>query len=132
MQTKKNAKVFHIQKSGHFAKNQDSLRYVLYTKSRIFYVTQFFMNFSILEFLYKKHETLRYMTFLYTKSQTLRKNQDNLRHVFIYKNLDTLYCTIFLWIFEIGGGGEIFLYAKNNAFCFTFFFQKRMHLPLCF
>ena len=48
--------------------------------------------------------TLFYVTFLYVKIQTLRKKQDNLRYVFIYKNPDNLRCAIFHRIFEIDGG----------------------------
>ena len=85
-----------------------------------------------------------YWTFLYSKIQTLRKKQDNLRYVFIYKNPDTLCYTIFYRIFEIGGGGGAFLYAKNNALfvtflyaknntlCVTFYIQKALHLALHF
>ena len=43
----------------------------------------------------QKHDTLRYVTFLYTKTQTLRKNQDNLRYVYIYIYPDTLRYAIF-------------------------------------
>ena len=38
----------------------------------------------------------KYETFFYTKLQTLSKNQDNVRHVFIYKR-NTLYVTRFSW-----------------------------------
>ena len=55
-----------------------------------------------LAFLYKKHDTLRYVTFLYTKSQTLCKNQDNFRYVCVYKKQDTLRYVIFHEIFEVG------------------------------
>ena len=48
----------------------------LYIKRNTLYVTGFFMNFLKLAFIYKKHDTLRYVTFLYTKSWTLRKKQD--------------------------------------------------------
>ena len=43
-----------------------------------------------LVFIKRKHNTLRYMMFLHTKIPTLRKRQDNLRYIFIYKNSDTL------------------------------------------
>ena len=42
------------------------------------------MKILKLAFIYKNHDTLRYVMFLYTKSQTLRKNKDNLRYVFMY------------------------------------------------
>ena len=93
--------------------------------------------FLKLEFKYKNHDTLRYGTELYTKSQTFRKNQDNLRYIFIYKNLDTLQNTIFHMIFEIEGGRGRFIYKKqctlryifiqkNNALCIMFYFLKAL------
>ena len=81
-------------------KKQDTLRHAI------------FMNILKLEFLYKKHDTLRYVTILNTKSQTLRKKQGNLRYVFIYKNPDTLRYAIFHGVFEISGGGVIFICKK--------------------
>ena len=85
-----------------------------------------------LEFIYKNHDTSRYVTFLYTKMQTLRKKQDNLCYVLIYK-IRTLYVTRFLlnswnWRRE----GVAFLYAKSNAFCVTLYLQKTMHYALRF
>ena len=43
---------------------------------------------------------------------------------FLYKNMDTLRYSIFHWIFEIGGGGGAFLYAKKDALCVTFLYAK--------
>ena len=78
------------------------------------YVAQFFNNNLNLVFIYKKHDTLRYVMFLYTKRQTLRKKKDNLRYVYIYKNLDTLHYAIFHWVFLIDGmGGGIFICKKQ-------------------
>ena len=102
----------------------------LYTKIKILYVTQFFMKILKLAFLYKNHETFRYVRFLYTKSQTLSKKQDNLRYVFIYKNPDTLRYAIFHWIFEIeGGGGYI---EKQYTLGYIFIFKKQCNLPYVF
>ena len=116
----------------------------LFPKSNTIYVTQFFMKFLNLVFIYRKNDTLSYVMFLYTKSQKLRKNKDNLRYVFIYKNMDTLRYAILHWIFVIGGEGETFLYAKkyslfitflyakNNALCVPFFYTKILILGVIF
>ena len=57
-----------------------------------FYIKKInFMKCLKLAFIYKKPDTLRYVTFLYTKSHILRKKQDNFYYVFIYKNLDTFF-----------------------------------------
>ena len=95
----KNAKRFYIQKARHFVKGKTISVMFLFTKSKTLYVTIFFMKFLKLAFIYKNYDTLRYMIFLYTKIQTLRKKQDNLRYVFIYKNPDILRYAIFQWIF---------------------------------
>ena len=71
-------------------KKQDNSRYVFNPKRKTLYVTQFFMKILKLAFAYKKDDTLCYVSFLYTKIQTLRKKHDHLRYVFIYKKLDTL------------------------------------------
>ena len=80
------------------------------------------MKILKLAFIYKKHNTLRYVTFLHTKTLTLRKKQDNLRFIFIYKIPDTLSYAIFHGIIEIVGGGGTFLYPKKNALFVTFIY----------
>ena len=89
-------------------KKQDSSRYVLFKKSLTINITRFFMKILNLIIVYKKHDNLRYVTCLYTRSQTLQKQQDNLCYVFIYKMPDTLRYAIFHWMFGIGGGGGHF------------------------
>ena len=88
IEKEKNVKRVLIQKARHFAKSKTILVKFLYFKSDPLYVTRLFVTFLKLAFIYKKHETLRYVTFLYTKIQALRKKQDILRYVFIYKNPD--------------------------------------------
>ena len=53
------------------------------------------MKILNLLFIYKKHNTFRYVMFLYTKIQTLFKNQDNFRSVFLLKKDYTLRYAIF-------------------------------------
>ena len=78
----------------------------------------------------KKRKPFVLRKFLYTKSQTLHKNLDNLHYLFIYKNPDTLRYAIFHRIFEIGGGGGG--YAKNNTICITLLFAKKYVLYVTF
>ena len=70
------ALLFYSQKSGHFT---------LRDFSCIFFYWHLY--------IYIKHDTLRYVTFLYPKSQTLRKKQDNFRYVFLYTKSRTLCVT---------------------------------------
>ena len=49
--------------------------------------------------IYKNQKKFRNVS--YKKSQTLCKKQENFRYVFIYKNQDTLYSTIFHENFEV-------------------------------
>ena len=52
-------------------------------------------------YIYKKQKNVKCL-YIYTKIQTLCKNQDNLRYVFIHKKPDNLRYAIFNEIFEIG------------------------------
>ena len=93
--------VYIYAKSQTLSKKQDNFRYIFIHK--ILYTLLYAIFHEIFEigiYIYKTHDTLRYVTFLYTKSQTLRKKQDNLRYVFIL---------ILFICFRI-----IFLYAKEN------------------
>ena len=55
-------------KSQTLFNKKDDFHYVLYTKKQTPYVTRFFMKNLKLEFILKKHDTLRYVTFIYIKS----------------------------------------------------------------
>ena len=79
----------------------------LYTKFRRLNDTRFFMILLKLAFIYKKHDTLRYVAFLYTKNMTLQYIQ-KCEHFF---KGDFQY--IFLKWAEMGEH----LYEKNNALC---------------
>ena len=92
-------------------KKTDTLRYAIFHEI-----------FEIDIFLYgQKHDTLRNVTFLYTKGQTLRKKQSNLRNVFIYKKLDALHYAIFIKFLKLAKGGA-FLYAKKCTLRYIFIF----------
>ena len=96
-------------------KKQENFRYVFIYKMHDTVRYAIFMKILKLAFIYKNNDTLRYVKFVYTKSMTLYKKQDNLGYVFIYKNPDTLRYTIFHWIFEIGGGGGAFFKCKKQC-----------------
>ena len=72
------------------------------------------------------------MMFLYEKSQTLRKNQDNLPKFFFIENPYTLRYAIFNGNFEIGVGGLHFYEQKSVHFALNFYLQKTMLFPLRF
>ena len=133
---KKIAKRFYTQKARHFAKIYTIYVTFLYTKSMTLYSSRFFMKKLRLAFIYKQHETLRSVTFLYTKRQTLRKKQDNLRY-FLYTKTRTLCVTQFFnEVLKLAEGGRHFylhkimhfaLYfnmQKNNALCVMFLYLK--------
>ena len=118
---KQNVHVFIYTKSRkncetfvYIYKNPDTLQKVrqfalwFYSqKSRHLTLHDFSWFFLKLAFIYIQkawHFALRQI--LNTKSQTLQKEQENLRYVFYrYKKPDTLCYMIFHEIFEIGGGG---------------------------
>ena len=84
--------------------------------------------------------------YIYTKSQTIRKKQDNFRYAFIYKQLDTLRYTIFhetseisiciqkSWQFALR---EFFIYKKLDTsqkarqFALRFFIYKKPDTLRC-
>ena len=78
---------FYSQKSGHFMLRDFSL---------------LILHWHL--YIYKKHETLRYMTFYIQKDRHLEKARQVALKCFIYKNPDTLCYAIFHVMFEIGEG----------------------------
>ena len=67
----------YIQKARHFSKSTTIFVSFYLQKARQLPLNDFHAIFEIGTFI-QKHDTLRYMTFIYTKSRRLRKNQDNL------------------------------------------------------
>ena len=61
---KKNAKTF-IYKNSYTLQKARQFPLRLYVKSKTLYVTQFFMKILNLAFIYKNHDTLRYVKLLY-------------------------------------------------------------------
>ena len=119
---KKLRNVFIYKKPDTFQKaRQFPLRF--YTQKAIHWRYGIFMEFLKLEFIFKKHDTLRYVTFIYSKSMTLRKKQYNLRYVFIYRNPALFRYAIFIEFLKFAEGGGIYL-SKNNVLCVTFLYWK--------
>ena len=118
-----------------FFKNQDNSRYIfMYKKSDTLGHAIFHESFETVMYIQKSWHFVLCLV-LYTNSQSLRKNQDNLYYVFVYKKTDTLCYAIFEGTFEICKGGKglytkkctlryIFIY-KNNAICVTFYTHKK-------
>ena len=77
-----------------------------------------------LTFIYKKHDTLRYVTFFYTKKTRHFANKMTICVTVLYtENQTTLRCAIFIEFLKWRRGGDI-LYAKNNALFVTFLYPK--------
>ena len=100
------------------------------SKFHIYYLREISV-FGILKKIVCKQDWV-FLLFVYTKSQIIRKKQDNLRNVFIYKNPDTLRYVVFHGIFEIVGGGGHFYMQKTMHFTLNFYMQKTMHFALRF
>ena len=83
---------FYSQKSRHFTLRNFSL------KLRSWHL-----------YIFKKHDTLRYVTFLNTKPRHFEKSRKFSLRFFIYIKPDTLCYSIFHGIFETGGGEGAFL-----------------------
>ena len=94
-------------------------------------------------FIFKKHDILRYVTFLYTKTLTLHKKK-TICVTFLYTKIRTVCVTQFFMEFlKLAEGGGIFkynkksfyvtfLYPKNNALCVTFLNTKSLILSVTF
>ena len=65
----------YTQKARHFSKSKTICVTFLATKIHTLYATRFFMKIKKVLFINKKHDTLRYVTFLYKKSPTLGKSK---------------------------------------------------------
>ena len=87
------------------------------------------MKFLKLEFTYKKHDTLGYVTFLYTKSSTLHKKQDNLRYVLYTKIRHFCVPRFFIESLKFWRGGGAFIYKKTMYFALYFYIEKQCTLP---
>ena len=111
-------------------------KFITFKRIRHFTLRNFSWNFWNWHlYIYKKHDTLCYVTFLYTEIDTFRKKKDNLRYFFIIQKACHFALRNFHGIFEIGGGGVgIFInknnvlcikrsYARNNALSVTFYIQ---------
>ena len=139
---KKIAERFYIQRAIHFSKSKTITVAFLYPKSNSLYVAGFFMKFLKLAFIFKKNYALGYVTLLYTKSKTLRKNyirQFAIR--FIYKNPALCVPRFFNEFLKFAEGGDIYslkiqgtcvnlFYTKCLSLCLTFNNQKTMHFSL--
>ena len=113
-----------IQKSRHFAKSKTIRVTYLFTKIKRPSVTWFFMNMLRLEFVYKTHDTLRYMMCLYTQNPNTLQKARQLRLHFIHKKPDIFCYTIFHKMFEI----DLWI-QKSTTLCITWcvFIQKARH-----
>ena len=121
----------HIPKPDTFQKSRQFTLCFYSQKSRHFTLRDFHEVSYWHLCIYKKHDTLRYVTF-YTKSQTLRKKQDNFRFVFfIYKNSDTLHYAILMEFLNLAEGGGNFI-NKKQCTLRQKFICKKMHLALRF
>ena len=125
------SKRFYIQKSRQFAKIKTIPVTLLCTESKTIYISRLFMKMLKLAFIYKKHDTFRYVNFLYKKIQTLRKKQENVRYVFILKNPEHL--TSYDSLLKFGNCRRGGSYMKKTIHCeLHFYMQKKMHFALHF
>ena len=128
----KMSNVFIYRKTDTLQKvRQFMLRFYI-QKRMTLYVMQFFMKILQLVFIYKKHDTQRYVTFLCTKRRTLSKKQDNLRYVFIYKIWTLCITRFFIELLKLAEGEGNFYTHKKMHFALHFYIRKTMHFALRF
>ena len=113
----------YIQKSRHSVKSKAICVNFLWTITRNFTLRKISWDFEI-DIYIKNHDTLRYVTFLFSKSQTLRKIKTI--------SVTFLNFTIFHWIFEIDRGGRNFYICKKAFTMRYIIICKKMHFLLRF
>ena len=141
---RKNCQIFYITKSWHLAKSKTvSVNVFIYKKDHTFIFSIFDANFQFGIYIQKLWHFVLCDLF-YTESMTLRKKQDNLRYVFIYKNQDNLRYAIFVEFLKLLEGGGAFLYffkqctlryiliAKSIAICVMFLYTKSLTFCVTF
>ena len=108
---------------------QDNLRYVcIYKNQDTLRYTVFHEIFEIGIYIQKSwHFGLRDI-FIYKKPDTSQKARQFVLRFYLYKNPDIFCYAIFYGIFEIGGGGKTFLYARTMHFALHFYMQKKYTL----
>ena len=72
--------------------------------------------------------TVSYVTFLHTKSPTLRKKQEHLRYIFIYKIPETFHYATFMEFLKFMEGEGHFYILKTMHFALHFYMQKKCTL----
>ena len=86
------------------------------------------MKFLKLAFIYKKHDTLRYMTFLYTKSKIFRKKEDNFRYVLYPKIRHLCVMRFFIEFLNLRRGWDIYELKKQCTLRDIFILKKQCTL----
>ena len=97
--------VFYIKNARHFAKSKTICVTFLCTKIMLLYVTQFFKENVKLAFIHKKHNTLRYVTFLNTKSRHFAKIKTICVTVLFKTRLTLCVTQFFIEFLKLAEGG---------------------------
>ena len=90
------------------------------------------MKCSKIAFIYQKHDTLRYVTFLYKNPDTSQKARQFALHFYIKKSRHFALRDLSLNFWNWRRGVDIFHAKKNNAFCVIFNTQKIIHFAICY
>ena len=86
------------------------------------------MEFLKWAFIYKKHDTLRYVTFYIQKTRHFAKSK-TIFDTFLYTKSGTVRYATFHQTFQIwGGGGHLLI--KKNALCVIFYIEKTRQFAL--
>ena len=117
-------KRFYIQKSGHFAKNKTISVTFLYIKSTTLYVTRFFMKILKLAFIYKKHVTLRCVTFYLQKFRHFAKSKTICVIFYMQKSGHFALRDFSLNFLKLAEGGGHFTMQKKCNLCYIFICKK--------
>ena len=141
-QKSKKCETFLYTKSQTLFKKLDNIRYVFIYKKPYTWRYGIFIKFLKLEFIYKNHDTLRYVTFYIQKARHFTKSK-TIWDTFLYTKIRHFYVTrFFIEFLKFSEGGifiekkqcilrDIFI-LKNNALCVTLLHTKRLTLCVTF
>ena len=121
----KNHETFLYKKSQTFLKKLDNCHYVFIYKKPYTWRYGIFMKFLKLAFIYKKHDILRYVTFLYTKARHFAKSKKMFDTFSDTKIWHFCVTRFFIEFLKIAEGGGTFIFIKKQYTLRDIFILKK-------
>ena len=122
----------YIPKSRYFSKIKTICPTFYSQKARHFTISSLMKIMKLADIYIQKLWQFINVTFLYTKSQKLRKSNTICVTFYIYKKLDTLRYATFVEILKLAERRWEIVLRKTNALCLKFVYAKNNALSITF